>query len=249
MASAIFSSGAEIFQMHRLDGGDDRHMRAHQLGERRDLAGMVHADLEHGIFRVRRAARERQRHAPVIVVGGGRGMRFAVGASASRSASLVPVLPTEPVTAMTFADVRARAARARSRKASSTSVDDQQRGSAGKCARLRARHHGEAGARFQRGVDEVVAVAVVALDGEEGLALGDAAAVDGKARNARPAARRISPRASRRPCRRGSTARSCHLALQGRGDRVVIGERQHACRRRSGRSRGPCRRSAARRRC
>ena len=38
---------AEIFQMHRRDRGDDRHMRAHQLGERRDLAGMVHADLEH----------------------------------------------------------------------------------------------------------------------------------------------------------------------------------------------------------
>ena len=33
-------------------------------------------------------------------------------ASASRSASLVPVLPTEPVTAMIFACARARAARA-----------------------------------------------------------------------------------------------------------------------------------------
>ena len=43
---------AEEFQMHRLDGGDDRYMRAHQPGQRLDLAGMVHADLEHRETRV-----------------------------------------------------------------------------------------------------------------------------------------------------------------------------------------------------
>ena len=43
-------------------------------------------------------------------------MRLAVRESASRSASFVPVLPTEPVTAITFAPSLARAARARSRR-------------------------------------------------------------------------------------------------------------------------------------
>ena len=46
-----FFQRAEKLQMHRRDGGDDGDVRAHEFGERRDLAGMVHADLEHGIFR------------------------------------------------------------------------------------------------------------------------------------------------------------------------------------------------------
>jgi hypothetical protein len=41
--------------------------------------------------------------------------------------------------------------------------------------------HGKPGAGFERGLDEVVAVAIVAFDGEEGVALGHAAAVDGQA--------------------------------------------------------------------
>ena len=45
-----------------------------------------------------------------------------------------------------------------------------------------------------------------------------------KCRRSPPAARRIFPRAWRRPWRRGSRARSCHLPLQRRGDRVVVGE-------------------------
>ena len=43
---------AEEFEMHRLDGGDDRDMRPHQPRQRRDLAGVVHAHLEHGEARV-----------------------------------------------------------------------------------------------------------------------------------------------------------------------------------------------------
>ena len=46
-------------------------------GERRDLARMVHADLEHAVLRGLRHARQRQRHAPVVVVGLLRGMRGA----------------------------------------------------------------------------------------------------------------------------------------------------------------------------
>ena len=53
---------AEEFQMHRRDRGDDRHMRTHQRGQRRDLARMVHADLEHAELR-RAAASARARAA------------------------------------------------------------------------------------------------------------------------------------------------------------------------------------------
>ena len=83
------------------------------LDQRRDLAGMVHADLEHARSARRRAARQRQRHAPMIVERRDRGMGLALRARArARSASLVEVLPTEPVTAMTCAlEPRPRGAR------------------------------------------------------------------------------------------------------------------------------------------
>ena len=175
-------------------------------------------------------------------------MRLASAESASRSASLVPVLPTEPVTAMTLALLRARAARARSRKASSTSSTTSSGASAAKRARLRARDHGEAGARLERGVDEIVAVAVVALDGEEGLAAADAAAVDRKPRHVRRQRAGFVARAWRRPWRRGSTSALMPPSPAApprppRGRRTATSGR-----RRSGRFRGPCRRSAARRR-
>ena len=88
------------------------------------------------------------------------------------------VLPTEPVTAMILAGERARAARARSRKASSTSATVKQRRVGGELRAFVARDDREAGAGFERGLDEVMAVAVVALDGEEGVAFAERAAVD-----------------------------------------------------------------------
>ena len=78
LASAILVERAEEFQMHRRDRGDDRDMRAREPRQRLDLAGVVHAHFEHGITRARGAAGERQRHAPVIVVGGDRGVGLAV---------------------------------------------------------------------------------------------------------------------------------------------------------------------------
>ena len=209
--------------------GDDRNVRAHQLGERRDLAGVVHADLEHRVFRARRTARERQRHAPVIVVGGGRGMRLAVGARApARSASLVPVLPTEPVTAMTLACERARAARARSRRASSTSCTASSGASSANRAPLVARDHGEPGAGLQRAVDEVMAVAIVALDGEERFAFADRAAVDGQAGHVRR--QRAGALGAHRRCHGVNGPQRAHATLpcKRRRDRFVIGKRQHA---------------------
>jgi hypothetical protein len=69
----------EVAEVARGDGRDDRHMGLDHADERRDLARVVHADLEHAEGRLARHAGERQRHAPVIVEGGGGGMRLAGG--------------------------------------------------------------------------------------------------------------------------------------------------------------------------
>src|SRR5262249_17493426 len=68
---------AEEFEMHRLDRRDDRNMRTYHPGQRLDLASMVHAHFEHRKSRRGWTARERQRPAPMIVVGSNRGMGLA----------------------------------------------------------------------------------------------------------------------------------------------------------------------------
>src|SRR5271165_2114455 len=74
----------EEFEMDGLDGGDDGDVGAYQPGERRDLARMVHADLEHAVARGDREPRERERYAPVIVERGGGGMGRTVRAKRER---------------------------------------------------------------------------------------------------------------------------------------------------------------------
>ena len=54
--------------------------RPHHPHQRIDFAGVIHADLEHRKTRIRRAARQRQRHAPVIVERRARGMASALRA-------------------------------------------------------------------------------------------------------------------------------------------------------------------------
>jgi hypothetical protein len=56
--------------MRRGDDGDHRHVQLGQPGQRRDLAGMVHPDLDHREIGGDRHPRQRQRHAPVVVVAG-----------------------------------------------------------------------------------------------------------------------------------------------------------------------------------
>ena len=67
----------EELDMHRLDRGDDRDVRPHHLRQRRDLAGMVHAELEHAVAGVARHARQAERRAPLVVevAGAGEGRR------------------------------------------------------------------------------------------------------------------------------------------------------------------------------
>ena len=71
---------AKVFKMHRRDGSDHCHMRAHHLHERADFIGMVHADFKDADSGVHRHARKRERHAPMVIVGRRRNMRFAEGA-------------------------------------------------------------------------------------------------------------------------------------------------------------------------
>mmetsp|Transcript_29188 Transcript_29188/g.56393 ORF Transcript_29188/g.56393 Transcript_29188/m.56393 type:complete len:328 (-) Transcript_29188:1838-2821(-) len=56
------------------DGGDHCNMGPRHFGQRCDFAGVVHPDLDHRIFGVGRHTRQGQRHAPMIVVAGDRGM-------------------------------------------------------------------------------------------------------------------------------------------------------------------------------
>ncbi len=64
----------ELGQMDGFDRGDNGDMRPHHAGQRQDLERVRHSDLEHAELRRLRHARQRQRHAPMVVVGRHRGM-------------------------------------------------------------------------------------------------------------------------------------------------------------------------------
>ena len=171
----------EEFQMHRLDRGDDGDMRPHHLDQRLDLARMVHADLEHGKARCGRAARQRQRHAPMIVEGRGRGMGLALrrqhaaqrflGRGLADRAGDGDHLPLQP-RARGAARDRARRRARRRRSSSGASAANLSR-----CARSTT---ASAAPAFSAAATKSWPSCDVALDGEIGLARLDGAAVDGK---------------------------------------------------------------------
>ena len=70
---------AEEAEMHRRHRGDDGDIRPDQLGQGFQLAGVVHTGLEHAEIRVLPHVGERQRHAPMIVMGLERDMHEARG--------------------------------------------------------------------------------------------------------------------------------------------------------------------------
>ena len=72
-----FVDAGEMLEVNGRHGGDERDVRADLRHQRGDLAGVVHADLEDAEARAGRHAGERQRHTPVVVEGGGRGVRLA----------------------------------------------------------------------------------------------------------------------------------------------------------------------------
>ena len=112
----------EILDVDSGDRGDDRDMRAHHAAQRRDLVRVIHADLENAEARRFRHARQASAARPNDYCRRRpRRARRPPCVKASRSASFVDVLPTEPVTATTRALVRARAATPSRSSAGSTS--------------------------------------------------------------------------------------------------------------------------------
>src|SRR5215470_18645951 len=53
-----FLQRAEVLKMDRLNTGDNRYMRTHELGERRNLTRVIHANFENGKLHARRTARK-----------------------------------------------------------------------------------------------------------------------------------------------------------------------------------------------
>ena len=88
--------------------------------------------------------------------------------------------------------------------------------------------HGQRRAGLQRGVDEIMAVMHVALDGEIGLARLDGAAVDGKPDDAvrQRAVGRGAHRLAPSPAMSRASSRSCDPRRERGRDRLVIAERQ-----------------------
>ena len=196
----------EKFEMHRLDGGDDRDMRPNEPGQRRNLAGVVHAHFEHRVARAFGAARQRQRHAPVVVVGRGRGVRLAVARQRELQRLLGAGLADRAGDADELWRCCARGPRAPARSApSSTSGTTSSGASLREHAALVGGDDGKAGAGFQRRLDEIMAVAHI-LEREERFARRDGAGVDRKTRHGLAAARLAASRPSPSPSPRPSTA-------------------------------------------
>src|SRR5262249_39034111 len=171
--------------MHRLDRGDDRDLRPHQPREWLDLAGMVHAQLEHGVACALWTARQRQRHAPMVVVGRKRGMGLAVAGKRQTQPLLGARLADRAGDADDFRS-RARARRPREVAQALEHVgNDEQRRILGKALAPVGGDDRKPGACRERGRNEVAAVAVVAFDGEDCFAGRTRARVDGNARHRR----------------------------------------------------------------
>ena len=178
-----FDSGEE-FEVHWLDRGDDRKMRAHQFHQRLDLACMVHTNLEDRELRARRAPRERQRHAPMIIEGCRRGMGFALPLQHRTQRFLGRGLADRSrhrddlcmrAGARGFRDINQTCEHVR---------HHQQRQAIRKMRAMRLRDHRNPTAVLQRRFDKSMPVMHIALDREISFARRDGAAIDGNAGDA-----------------------------------------------------------------
>ena len=169
---------AHVTDMRRLDVGDHADMGLDQPGQRLDLAGMVHADLEHAVPRVARQAREADRHADVVVVAG----------DAGRGRRLCRQQGTQSVLGAGLADGAGDAGDAR-RAAAAAGVSQIGQGlhrvgdTDQRPLRPRnvARHDGGRGAAHEGVGDVDVTVGGLAVQREEQVALADGAAVESDA--------------------------------------------------------------------
>ena len=189
--------------MHRLNGGDDRHMRAHHLHQRLDFSRMVHADLEDRKPGRRRATRQRQRHAPVIVEGRNRCMGLALRAEHRAQRFLGRGLADRSGHRDDFSAEPGPCRAAEVPQPGEHIVHHEQPRIRGELVRMRLRDHGEPRAVLQRRLNEIVPVVYVALDGEVSLARRQCAAID------RDAGDRIGQCAARRGLHRLRHRRAC----------------------------------------
>ena len=149
--------------------------------QRRDLAGVIHADLDHGKARCGRHARQRQRHTPVVV----EGLLRRVHAAGLRQAGAQHLLGARLAGAAGDRDDARLALKPRTRgpadalQRAQRIVDADQRAIARR-ARIASRARGSRRAARERGRHEVVPVAL-GLQRHEHLAGRQRARVDGEA--------------------------------------------------------------------
>ncbi len=168
------------FQMHRLDGGDDGHLRPHHFDQRLDFVGMVHADLEDRKTRRRRASGQRQRHAPVIIEGCGRGVGLALVAEHAAQRLLGRGL-ADRAGDRDHLRMQPRARGAGEIDETGEHVLDHQKRRVGReLFPLSAFDHRQRRVSLQRGCDKFMPVMDLALDGKISFSRRDGAAVDGK---------------------------------------------------------------------
>ena len=169
---------AEILDVDRLHRRDDRHLRPHEPRQRRDLARVVHADLEDAEGAAPRHAGEGQGHAPVIVVGGESGVRGALARQHEAHRLLGAGLADG---ARDGDDLRARPGAGAGGEIAHGPEHvrhDDQRPAVHEVGRPRFGDDRRGGALGESVADEVMAVAGVALDGEEQVARLEGARVD-----------------------------------------------------------------------
>jgi hypothetical protein len=152
-------------------------MRASQAGEGGDLSRVVHADLDHAESGVERRAGQRQRQAPVVVVGGDGGMGRAEGGQDGTHHFLGGRL-ADAAGDRDHLALEAGAGEAAHAGQGCQRVIDQQ-GPVG--AGYRAMHQG-AGRALGHGIEhEVMAIAAFAHQGDEQVTRHQGAGVDGHA--------------------------------------------------------------------
>jgi len=166
----------ERLQMRGGNRGNQRRVRTGEARQRRDFAGVVHADLDHGKVGILRQPRQRQRHPPVVVVAclGGvhialrcqhRAQHFLARGLADRTGHANHAGPRpRPACAAQFGQRRKHIGH------------DQKRVSLGTARRNMADERCGSAAR-QRSGHEIMAIAHV-LQGNEQIAPGKVAAVD-----------------------------------------------------------------------
>ena len=170
---------AEMADMGGADGGHHRHMRSCQPGERGDFARMVHADLIDGKARILRHAGQRERHAPMIVIGRLCRMGAALGGENAAQHLLHRRLAHRSGNGGEPAG-EARAGDAAERVQAVKRIGDFQKGRIFKPVRDRM-HQRARSTIVQRLGHEAMTVAILTNQGDEQLPLRHIAAVDGHA--------------------------------------------------------------------